>query len=79
MHARGQTNRQTHTNKHTQMHQPLTHTPRLGSEVTIIRANVTMKHCSDRIIHLLSKCFTGLLVHGTFLPESMIAVSRCPV
>ena len=29
-----------------------------------------LKHCSDIMIPLLSKCFTGLLVHGT-LPESM--------
>ena len=37
-----------------------------------------LKHCSDRIIPMLSKCFTGLLVHGT-LPESMIAVVLVPI
>ena len=37
-----------------------------------------LKHCSDRIIPLLSKCFTGLLVHST-LPESMIAVVLVPI
>ena len=37
-----------------------------------------LKHCSDRMIPLLSKCFTGLLVHGT-LPESMIDVVLVPI
>ena len=37
-----------------------------------------LKHCSDRIIPMLSKCFTGLFVHGT-LPESMIAVVLVPI
>ena len=37
-----------------------------------------LKHCSDIIIPLLSKCFTGLLVHGT-LPESMIDVVLVPI
>ena len=37
-----------------------------------------LKHCSDIIIALLSKCFTGLLVHGT-LPESMIDVVIVPI
>ena len=37
-----------------------------------------LKHCSDILIPLLSKCFTGLLVHGT-LPESMIDVVLVPI
>ena len=37
-----------------------------------------VKHCSDILIPLLSKCFTGLLVHGT-LPESMIDVVLVPI
>ena len=37
-----------------------------------------LKHCSDILISLLSKCFTGLLVHGT-LPESMIYVVLVPI
>ena len=37
-----------------------------------------LKHCCDIIIPLLSKFFTGLLVHGT-LPESMIAVVLVPI
>ena len=37
-----------------------------------------LKHYSDRIIPMLSKCFTGLLVHGT-LPESMISVVLVPI
>ena len=32
-----------------------------------------LKQCSDRIIPLLSKCFTSLFVHGS-LPDSMIYV-----
>ena len=37
-----------------------------------------LNHCSDILIPLLSKCFTGLLVHGT-LPESMIDVVLVPI
>ena len=37
-----------------------------------------LKHCSDILISLLSKCFTGLLVYGT-LPESMIDVVLVPI
>ena len=37
-----------------------------------------LKHCSDILIPLLSKCFTGLLVHGT-IPESMIDVVLVPI
>ena len=48
-----------------------------GMNLVVLHAE-HLKHCSDRIIPMLSKCFTGLLVHGT-LPESMIAVVLVPI
>ena len=37
-----------------------------------------LKHCSDRILHMLAMCFTGLFVDGV-LPPSMISVVLVPV
>ena len=37
-----------------------------------------LKHCSDRILPLLSMCLTSLFIHG-FLPDKMISVVLIPI
>ena len=38
-----------------------------------------LKHCSSRVTPLLAMCITGFMVHGFFLPESIMFVVLIPI